>query len=47
MLCGSRLRSRPRVNGTTQKLHMLSQPRMMEMKAVTPLSSRRTGWISA
>ena len=27
-----RLRSRPRVKGTIQKLHMFSQPRMMELK---------------
>src|SRR5690606_34691539 len=45
--CGSRLRSRPRVKGTTQKEHMLSQPRMMEINAVTPLVFRRTGLISA
>eukprot|EP00958_Prasinococcus_capsulatus_P000864 scaffold66_cov390-Prasinococcus_capsulatus_cf.AAC.5 len=32
--CHGRLLSRPRVNGTTQKLHMLSQPRMMLTKAL-------------
>ena len=26
------LRSRPRVNGTMQKLHMFSQPRMIELE---------------
>ena len=43
----SRLRSLPRVKGTTQKLHILLQPRMMEINAVTPLLSNRTGEISA
>ncbi len=47
MLWASRLRSRPRVKGTTQKEHMLSQPRMMLMKAVMPLLLRRTGVMSA
>ena len=27
------LRSLPRVNGTMQKLHIFSQPRMMELKS--------------
>jgi hypothetical protein len=47
MDAASRLRSRPRVKGTTQKEHMLLQPRMMLTKAVTPLSSSRTGEMSA
>jgi hypothetical protein len=44
---GSLLLSRPRVKGTTQKVHILSHPRMMEMKAVTPLEFSRTGLMSA
>ena len=47
MLCASRLRSRPRVKGTTQNEHILSQPRMMLMKAVMPLEFSRTGVMSA
>ena len=31
-----RLRSRPRVNGTTQNEQNLSHPRMMEIQALTP-----------
>ena len=46
MLLGSRLRSLPRVKGTTQKVHILSQPRVMDTKAVTPLDCKRTGRIS-
>ena len=39
MLVEGRERSRPRVNGTTQKAHMLSQPRMMDTKAERPFVS--------
>ena len=46
MLCGSLLRSRPRVKGTTQNVHILSQPRVIETKAVTPFVFKRTGEIS-
>jgi hydroxypyruvate isomerase len=42
-----RERSRPRVKGTMQYAHMLLQPRMMEMKAVTPFESVRSGAMSA
>ena len=47
MVCGSRLRSVPRVYGTTQNEHTLLQPRMMEMKAETPFLSMRAGVMSA
>src|SRR6202000_1233945 len=43
---GSRLRSRPRVNGTTQKEHILSHPRIIDTKAFIPLLFKRTGLIS-
>lgn len=46
IVCGSRLRSRPRVYGTTQYVHILSQPRMTDTNAVTPLPDKRTGDIS-
>ena len=36
MLVAGRLRSRPRVKGTTQNAHMLSQPRMIDTNAETP-----------
>ena len=42
----SRLLSRPLVNGTTQKEHILLQPLIMLTKAVTPLLFRRMGEIS-
>ena len=42
-------RSRPRVNGTTQNAHMLSQPRMMDTNAAGffVASFLRTGAMSA
>ena len=47
ILSGSRLRSLPRVKGTTQNVHILSQPRVIDTKAVIPLLLKRTGEISA
>ena len=43
----SRLRSAPRVYGTTQYEHTLLHPRIMEMNADTPLRSSLTGEMSA
>ena len=40
-------RSRPRVKGTTQKLHILSQPRMTETYALSLSWLSRTGVMSA
>ena len=45
MLCSFRLRSLPRVNGTTQNVQNLSQPRMTEIHAVIP--SVRSGIMSS
>jgi hypothetical protein len=39
MLSAGRLRSRPRVKGTTQNEHMLSHPRMIETNAEMPFVS--------
>src|SRR6185295_3313640 len=39
--------SLPRVKGTTQNEHILSQPRVIEIKADIPLLPSRTGLISA
>ena len=46
ILFGSLLLSRPLVKGTTQKVHMLSQPLVIETNAVTPFVFKRTGDIS-
>ena len=47
MVSGLLLLSLPLVNGTTQKEHILSQPRIMEINPDTPLLSNLTGLISA
>ena len=43
ILSGSRDLSLPRVKGTTQKVHILSHPLMIDTKAVMPLEFNRTG----
>ena len=47
MVCGLRLRSPPRVYGTTQYEHILLHPLIIEIKALTPFSSILTGEMSA
>ena len=42
---GSLLLSRPLVKGTTQNVHMLSQPLVMDTKALTPLLFSLVGFI--
>tara|TARA_B110001469_G_scaffold8889_1_gene8844 strand:+ start:267 stop:518 length:252 start_codon:yes stop_codon:yes gene_type:complete len=49
ILANGRLRSRPRVNGTMQNAHMLSQPRIIDTNALglTDGAFFRTGEMSA
>ena len=47
ILSGSLLLSLPLVYGTTQKVHILSQPLVIDTKAVTPLLPNLTGLMSA
>ena len=46
MLFGSLLLSLPLVKGTTQNVHMLSHPLVIETNAVTPLEASLTGLTS-